>query len=693
MSLFFNTRERDLVQKIRFEEPYRSLFWDLLNRVDQRAKSPGLADKEATCEWWHFSAEYLTTAAIAYALRPTEAVKIWLRDISLSVARRSVDDWVGPAFRNARGESPQGHLETAHLSWSLAVILDLAEDVFTDAEREELLEVLRSKGMNLCRAWLDQNTHANNWRCILLAGYTVAAAVLKDSEAIAFAAEDYRRCLGFFQSDGSYGESLQYGNYAMTGLVLTREALIRSRPDWKSRLSLEPFVLKPRWDAASLLYQKPLAGLGAFPMPRSVNFGDSAAIYRPSADNLLHLAVHAKESHPEMAGLARWLFDTLYLPCIDHSPTDRASFGFINDYGFLTMILLPQAAEPIGPEEAGIQTLETFSCGNVIARNSLDGKTVLATRTGGDPLNAVSHLHGDLNSFILSHNEERLLVDPGHSCYRNLIHSLETSSLTHNTCTFRVEAKDPLGPQSLQNSIRRLEQSFSGRRTFSSEVGGGKPVDRKAHLLLAERIGEISVIVSEASSVYGHPIESYTRIWLLCGEHAVFVLDWVEASMPVRTSCSWLLNNRDGHLNLKIVQPDRLVARRGYAGMKIFNLTEDSFSGPVYGFMHDAYHPLPNQPTEGKPGSGLLVQWNQDKPKPSSAMAHAICLDTPGAIAAWHLKKEDGFLGVIEDPTHQFHWKLGVDQDKQTISVLESHTNTTTSLTCENGKWRIANDG
>src|SRR5690606_12153879 len=119
---------------------------------------------------------------------------------------------------------------------------------------------------------------------------------------------------------------------------------------------------------------------GAHPMPRSVNFNDSAAVYRASADNLLHIAARAKTRYPEAAGLARHLFDTLYTPCTEHGPHDLASFGFVNDFGFLTFPLFAAAAEPLAPEDTRPEPVETFSCGDVIAR---DGSTVLAAKTGG----------------------------------------------------------------------------------------------------------------------------------------------------------------------------------------------------------------------------------------------------------------------------------------------------------------------
>ncbi|MCC5844603.1 MAG: heparinase II/III family protein [Verrucomicrobia bacterium] len=686
MSLFLSPSERAGIQEHRRSEPLSGFYWALLNRAERRAASPGLSDATTTTDWWHHALEVLTDAAMAHALRPTEALGAWLRATTLEIARRPLKDWVGPGFRYFNPENPVGHLETGHLSVALAVVLDLAADVFTEAERAELAETLVQKGIRLCRAWMDSTGHLNNWRCILLAGVAVPAAVLNRKDDMDFAAAEFKRCVDCFQPDGSYGESLQYGNYAMTGLVWTREALMRRQPSLDNELPLEPYVHMPRWNAASHLYCKPLSGWGALPVPRSVNFNDSAAIYRPSADNLLHIAARGKDRHPESAARALQLFDELYVPCTDQGPTDLASFGFVNDFGFLTLPLYGAASEARATEKTEPEPVEVFSCGDVIAR---DGTTVLAAKTGGGPLHSVAHLHGDLNSFMLVHNRERLLVDPGHACYRNLIHGIEISTYTHNTCVFETEAGDGLNLQEDQHRRIRMEQTNRIRRLLDEGFTNGPTCDRGAKLLLAQRAGHVTAIGSEASALYGAPLREFTRFWLMCGPHAVFVIDRVHADRPVKTSWSWLLNNRDGLLALKMVPPDRMVARRGNAGMKLFHLGDGGISGPQHAHVHDAYHPLPNQASEGKPGSGMLVRTADRSARTQSLTVHAICLDTPGLIADWHLKREDDFAAILESPDKR-QWKLSLNETGSDISVLETATGRITRVTeTSSGQWEM----
>lgn len=675
MSLLLSDAERESIRTLRGAEPVMAgMYWALLNRVDRRAASPAIGDVDTTTHWWHHCSEYLTDAAMALAVhyKPPESVAAWLRAATLAIVRRPVDDWVGPAFRDHAAKPPVGNLETAHLTWAVAIVLDLAPHIFTNGERDEIAKALREKGIALCHAWVRSKKQAANWRCILNAGVAVAGAVLNDAEAVTSAAAVYAECSDFFQPDGSYGESLQYGNYALYGLMLAREAL--SRRDPTLDLPLGSAYRKPVWDAQALFYRKPLAGWGAMPMARSANFNDSAAIHRSTADVLLHISARAREKYPEEAGLARWLFDTLYLPIVEQGHHDRASFGFMNDFGFLSLLHWPDSAKPVSPVEAGLPTAAGFECGDAFARDAWNGRTILAMRTGTAPLYAMGHAHGDYNSFILAHNQERLLVDPGHSCYRNVIHDLECSTAMHNTCTFT-------------DAGGRTLQQHRGRQR---RMVGDAPVDEGTRRLLLQRVGDMSVIGSEAAASYGEPIASFTRFWILCGTNVLFIVDRVAATAPVKTSWNFLLNNRDDLLDLKQPAPDRVVARRGAAGMKLFHLGGGRPAGPFHAFVHDAYHTRPNQLGEGQMGSGALLRWSESTPATERTVVHAIAVDDPGSVAGWHLKVGEPHHAVLESPGARQVWKLIVDASRQTMSVEETVAGRKLSIGRDaDGVWRI----
>jgi len=638
MPLFLSATERAALAAAGDDSPVTVYRSALAQRAKRRAGQPGLVGSDTTTQWWYAAADYLSDAAMHWALSGDEAVGRWLREVTLGVARASEDDWIGPFFRDHQIQPRIGHLETAHLAWGVAVVLDLARDLFTPGEQQEIAAVLAERAIPLCLAWFDVNPQLANWRCIMTSGVAVPAAVLDLQPAIARAVAEFQLSTEIFQPDGSYGESVQYANYAACGLALSREALVRRNPTLAAHLPIAPYARAVRWFAASHLYHKPLPGWGERPRPRAANFNDAAAIFRPSGDVLAHIAACNEPALAAEAGLARWLLDELYSTTADDGPWDRASFGLVNHFGFLTLPLLPQAAPAQGPREAGLSTLSAFSNGDVLCRQAWPGQTILAMRTGGEPLHGPGHLHGDLNSFILAHRHERLLVDAGHSCYRNLIHELEGSTQTHNTCTFAIEAADsrPVRHEEIFLASVRQQQRKLMRRHHGGQLE--PPADRGARRLLAIQSGALAVVASEAAPLYGPPLEAFTRVWLMAGENIVWVVDRIRAAQPVKPIWNWLLNNRDGRLELDTSAPCRMLALRPLAGLAMFRPSDATVNGPLYAFVHDAYHTLPAQLGEGRTGSGWLLREQSAQAIKSQVAVHALAVDEPGQVDKWQLE-------------------------------------------------------
>ncbi len=674
MSIFFTEQERKAMKGVMRDRVFSNFYWGLLNRVGKYSESPGLSST-ANTEYWHHAAEYLGDAAFAAAQKNDPRLNNWVRSAALELARIPLEDWIGPWFRE-HSDPPKGHLETTHLAIAVGLALDLAPHVFTDAEQEELRSVLRSRALPLCREWLERNRHLANWRCILLAGYAVSAAILDDTEAMAWAAEDYNLCLEAVQEDGSYGESLQYSNYCAYGLMMTYEALARRG----YRLDMSRYGRAIHWFCHSLLYRKPLAGWGEYPRPRSVNFNDSTAIFGAAPDLLTHISRYLKDSYPLEAGLAAWMFNHLYSENPGQGPFDRATFGFLNRYGFMALINYSAMAAPQTPAE--LPLFARFDNGNACARSDWgEAPTVLAMSTSGAAMNTSGHLHGDLNSIILAHRKERLLADSGHSCYRNLIHKFECASSTHNTCTFTVS-----GDASLQENLLKaetIEQKLPSPRRFDERKNLQPPVRRQGRFLLAARRDDVTVFGNDAGEAYGTPIREFSRFAILCGENAVFIVDRIDSAVPVKTNWHWLLNNRDGELEFKNPAPDRIVVRRGNAGMKFFNLASTVRpNGFLHGYIHDAYHPLPNQPGEGAPGSGLLFNWCEKEPVSGlRTVIHAAVVDEYGPVAHWHLRQENDHACSLEGSEKCCNWRIDATNPKQII-IEETVSGKRYSVTC-----------
>lgn len=681
MAVFLSDTERAQIQhSLTVGDPVLCRFYAALHkRVYERVATKGLLSPDSTVAWYYPAAEYLSDAAMLYALEPEEKLANWLRTVTLDIARTSNYDWVGPAFRD-HSEPLTGHLETAHLCWALSAVYDLAKEVFTESEQAEIRQALTEKGITLCRRWMDKNTHLANWRGILMSGVLVSAAVLgaagssaaDDPDLIDQYVMEWQRCALAFQPDGSYGESLQYGNYLAFALMLAYESLCRTYPEKASQLDMGAYGKGIRWVASSMFYAKPLAGWGihaggAEPRARAANFNDSAALFRPSGDLLLHLAVRGKNDEEKQ--LARGLFATYYEPVPTQGPHELATFGMNNDWGFLTLPLLTHETRSASPQEAGLPLTTAFSNGHTFMRDAWDGRTIVAINGGGDGLYGPGHLHGDLNSFILVHNGERLLVDPGHSCYRNLIHGLESSTQTHNTCTFLIE-QETLGLQEDKAKATMLEQKSVLPRRLLINGMPGPPVERGNRRLLVASDGPVSVVGSEIGQACGAPIQQFSRFWLMASSHILFVVDRIEASQPVTTVWNWLINNRDGQAQVN-TQPKCLTVRRNEAGMKLFHTGQGKIGHPVYGYVHDAYHIEPNQYGEGKPGSGLLYRWTESTPVASRTVVHAIALDEAISLDRWKLAV-DGNAFTLSNGHKK--WTLIVqDEAANQLSLVSGH--------------------
>ena len=661
-----NTEKTIILEEIQNDQSPISVFWKALQkRVYERVAWGNLLGPSATTIWWHSVAEYLSDAAMSYALRPTEELGQWLQKETLNIVRRDLYEWVGPEFRD-HSEPFTGHLETAHLSWGVSVVYDLAKNAFDESQQQEIRTALRNKALLLCRRWLTQNYHLANWRSILFSGAMVAAVVLEEEEIIGELLPEFKLCQDALQEDGSYGESLQYANYLLLALTFAKEAILRKYSYLKQPIFDVHNTIN--WFATSMFYTKSLEGWGEIPRARAANFNDSAAIFRPSGDVLLHIAARSKNETEK--GLAKWLFETYYLAVPDQGPHDLATLGMRNDWGFLTLPLLTYEARSISPEEAHLPLTTSFSNGNTFVRDAWNGKTILAVNGGSEPLNGLGHLHGDLNSFILVHNNERLLADPGHSCYRNLIHGLESSSQTHNTCTFLIE-KESLGLQEDLAKASLLEQKsvFPRRKIVNGK--GGKKIERGDKRLICAKDDVVSVVGAEAGKAYGQPIQEFSRFWILAGSHVLFIVDQISADYPVATIWNWVVNNRDGHTTW---QKDKacLTVRKNQSGMKLFHGGSGSFSYPVYSFLHDAYHPEPNQLGEGKSGDALVFRFTEGQKLTTRTVVHAIALDEPSLLENWQFEQNESDF-TLKSNTRKWTLKLN---ENNGFSVISGHGRT-----------------
>lgn len=619
----------------------RGLLAALRERTARNTCDNALVQKSDTQEWWHLVWERISDASFIWRLDRDPKLGEWLHARTLELCALSVDEWIGPWFRN-HGEHKVGALETAHVTNAVATAYDLASELFSDDEKETMLAALREKGLVLCKRFTESGSR-NNWYCVLLSGYATAAAILGEQDEVERAVRIYNdTCVGFYDRDG-YGETLQYGNYASLTLSHLREVLIRYNPALAGRLPLTPIANTVKWAISSHLYMKPLEE-GGKAYPRSANFGDCAAIFRPTGDVLLQIAAEYEDKI--VAGLARWLFDRTYAdPTL--GPDELATFGFFNQFGYRSLIYLLRAEKPLSPTEAGMPLLNVYRTGVTALRDSWENpKTILVAETGYETHTVDSHRHRDQNSFILAHRNERFFADPGHCCYRLETWTKSCTSAYHSTWDF----EDEKGNRYTQIPVRKNQPPINRNISYKTDIPG------------------VEIIASDCADAYGEHFRRCERVFVCKMPNVVFIIDRIESDIPVRMCSHFVVNNRDNKLNVHKADDHRLVLRRGDAGVKFFTFGELRLS-TRWGFIHNYYHPLPNQAGQGKEGSSVIYDYTSDYNE-NHLNIHVIALDETNAIKGWHIKNNEGKITVFS-PGNKETLSLAIDTSNENWFRLE----------------------
>ena len=186
----------------------------------------------------------------------------------------------------------------------------------------------------------------------------------------------------------------------------------------------------------------------------------------------------------------------------------------------------------------------------------------------------------------------------------------------------------------------------------------------------------MSIYGAEVGKVYGQPIETFSRFWILAGSHVLFIVDRIEATQPVTTLWNWVVNNREGQTKWT-KNAHSLTIHKQNAGMKLFHGGQGAWTFLVHGFLHDAYHPEPNQLGEGKSGSSLLFRFTEKQRAKTRTVVHAIALDTPELLEKWQFEQEN----------NTFTLRNGVQ--KWTLNVNDDATGTFSIVSNKAEKWDI----
>ncbi len=608
MSLYIKEQHVKRFYETCKENPLQKHLYEVLRaRTLKNTKEDTLVQQADTQEWYHLVWERMSDAAFLYHMERDQRLGKWIHDRTMEIVERPADDWIGPWYRTRNAAYQQSTLETAHIILAVCEAYINVSELFSEQETVEIRAALKEKGMIPCRRFLDVRWSQGvggtwtigNWSAVALNGYGTAAVVLGEEaerehllELEVFFSRMYNR--------DSYGESQQYSNYASLHLSYLHRVLMKAGWAEMSQLHTGCYVGLTEWYVYNFQRMKYVPEYEAV-LPRSFAFGDSSNLFRPTADILARIAVWAKRSHPKEAGLAAWLLQTIYRE-EKGLPDELATFGFLNQFAYDTILMLPDMAEPITPREAGLPLRKEFEVGHIIARDDWqDAKMSLALAAGYKPLRVSGHRHRDQNSFQLSVGAERMLIDPGHCCYRLAAQKKSMDESSHNMIYIRY--KDNVLQQKTVREGNVWEDRTPGNQ-----------------LLVLEEWKGMTIVVSDASDMYEQPVERAVRIWIFRLPYGVWVIDRVLAKEPVILGTSLVLNNRDNCLKTEVITAGEMLFQRKEESLhaRVLSNQVDGTETEVklkydWTYLHDYYHPLPNQAGQGKEGSALTYIWEDTK--------------------------------------------------------------------------------
>ncbi len=663
MSRFVSELE---VNRLRMAEPNSfqdKLYNALRERTYRNTRYPGLVQPGDTQEWWHLCWERASDAAFVWHVERDEALGKWIRDVAFTIRDTADVEWIGPWFRDS-SRPLIGQLETSHICVALCEILDLCDGLFTDEEKASIEVALRIKGMEPCLRYCQkiqrEHTHINNWFSVILQGYGVCALYLKDEAAIENTLAMLRDAYSLYNTD-SYGESMQYCNYSSHILAHLNELLLRVRPDAANRVDIECYGRMIPWFAASFMHMKPWDGDEV--VPRTINFADSAAIFRPTGDLLVHISARLKDKMPREAGLATWLFETTYADPKQGSD-EMATFGFLNNYRYHAVLMQPDMAPAMTPTQATLCEKMQFENGQVILRDSWENtRSVLAVQAGYEYMNVTSHRHQDHGSFQFVQGKERMVVDGGHCCYRLNAYRFSCSTSQHSTIDFLNGIPEkpfgkPVDPYACIEPMYNADGNFYQR----------KPP--RVRNLRSEFVGRAHVLSMDLTDAFNENVSMARRAFVSLLPNAIFIIDKAQTTIPLRMRTHFPMNNRDCKLNVHRADEHRYVFRRGGEAMKLFECAcfADGVELPSqmqfdWGYVHRNYHPLPNYEDQAKEGSALIYNWVDAKPCKQHLRICAIASDEEPRIKGWHIKPDEKGDWYIESPEKEKLLQLRIQDD------------------------------
>ena len=187
-------------------------------------------------------------------------------------------------------------------------------------------------------------------------------------------------------------------------------------------------------------------------------------------------------------------------------------------------------------------------------------------------------------------------------------------------------------------------------------------------LLVNETFQDMQVIISDGSGLYESPVQKAVRIWLVRVPDIVVVCDYVQAEEPVEFITRLVANNRDNKLVMERKGNDFLTLTRKDSVLEVHQAysTADGMEDVTglsfdWTYLHDYYHPLPNQDGQGKEGSALTYVWTSGQKAKEHKRMQVLIGQCNTQNHAYEVQTRDDKLYVTCDETEVLSLKMYTD--------------------------------
>ena len=322
----------------------------------------------------------------------------------------------------------------------------------------------------------------------------------------------------------------------------------------------------------------------------------------------------------------------------------------MNQFAYHSILMYEDMASPLSPEAAGLPLSMRFDIGHILIRDKWEEPDMaVAIAAGYEPLGVSVHRHLDQNSFQLSIGQERMLIDPGHCCYRLHTQARSKDEASHNTISIRYK------------------DDFTRQREVVPEAGEGE-ASVYNRLLANETFRDMQIIISDGSGLYDSPVQKAVRIWLVRVPDIVVVCDYVQAEEPVEFMTRLVANNRDNKLLMERKSKDFLTLTRKDSVLEVhqaYSTVDGMEDSPElsfdWTFLHDYYHPLPNQDGQRKEGSALTYVWTSGCKAKKHKRIQVLIGQCNAQNHAYEVQNRDDKLCVTYDGTKVLSLKMYTD--------------------------------